>query len=162
MPTNMHLKIDSIPGESRKKGHQDQIEILSWSFGMDQQASSGSGHGSGSGRVNVRDLVVTKYLCKADSALMQYCCNGKHIDEVTLYADKAGGEDAVEYVKFVFKQVLVTNHTVSGAEDGDQVLVAVSLNFSEYVFTYTQQEAQGTAGADVTQGWNIAENQAAA
>jgi len=47
MPTNMHLKIDSIPGESRKKGHDDQIELLSWSFGMDQQASVGHGHGSG-------------------------------------------------------------------------------------------------------------------
>ncbi|MBN9029616.1 MAG: hypothetical protein BGO05_03025 [Rhizobiales bacterium 63-7] len=162
MPTNMHLKIDSIPGESRKKGHDDQIELLSWSFGMDQQASVGHGHGSGAGRVKVHDLVVTKYLCKADSALMKHCCNGKHIPEITLYAEKAGGEDPVEYVKFVFKQVLVTNHTISGAEDGDQVLVQVALNFAEYVFTYKQQEAEGTAGSDVTQGWNIAQNAAAA
>ncbi len=161
MPTNMHLKIDSIPGESRKKNHTDQIEILSWSFGMDQSAASGMGHGSGAGRVNVHDAVFTKYLCKADSALMKHCCNGKHIPEVTLYAEKAGGEDPVEYVKFVFKQVLVSNHTISGAEQGDQVLAQVALNFAEYVFTYKLQEAEGTSGADVTQGWNIATNESA-
>ncbi|WP_042777571.1 Hcp family type VI secretion system effector [Sinorhizobium fredii] len=162
MTTNMHLKIDSIPGESRKKGHEGQIEILSWAFGMDQQASVGHGHGSGAGRVSVRDVILTKYLCKADSALMQHCCNGKHIPEVTLYCEKAGGESTVEYVKIVLKQVLVTNHQVTGAVGGDAVMAEISLNFAEYVFTYKQQEKEGTAGADVTQGWNIAENQAAA
>ncbi len=161
MTTNMHLKIDSIPGESRKKGHEGQIEILNWSFGMDQQASVGQGHGSGAGRVQVRDLTLSKYICKADTALMQHCCNGKHIPEITLFCEKAGGDSTVEYVKIVCKQVLVTNHSVSGSE-GDLVIASVSLNFSEYVFTYTQQEAEGNAGAAATQGWNIATNEAAA
>lgn len=162
MSTNMHLKIDSIPGESRKKGHEDQIEVLSWAFGMDQQASVGHGHGSGAGRVQVRDLILTKYLCKADTALMQHCCNGKHIPEITLYCEKAGGDSTVEYVKIVCKQVLVTNHTVTGAIGGDAVTVDLALNFSEYVFTYTQQEKEGNGGAAVTQGWNISVNEAAA
>ncbi|MBY3347982.1 Hcp family type VI secretion system effector [Rhizobium laguerreae] len=156
------MKIDSIPGESRKKGHEDQIEVLSWAFGMDQQAAAGHGHGSGAGRVNVRDLHLSKYICKADSALMQHCCNGKHIPEITLYCEKAGGDSTVEYVKIVLKQVLVTSHSVTGATGGDAVSVDVSFNFAEYVVTYTQQEKEGNAGAAVTQGWNVAENQAAA
>lgn len=162
MSTNMHLKIDSIPGESRKKGHENQIEITSWAFGMDQQASVGHGHGSGAGRVSVRDMTLTKNICKADAALMQHCCSGKHIPEITLYCEKAGGETTVEYVKIVMKQVLVTNHTVSGALGSDVVSIDVSLNFAEYVATYTQQAADGSAGAATTQGWNVSENRAAA
>jgi type VI secretion system secreted protein Hcp len=162
MPTNMHLKIASIPGESRKKGHTDEIEITSWAFGMDQQASVGHGHGSGAGRVKVRDGVLTKNICKADAALMQHCCNGKHIPEVIIFCEKAGGESTVEYVKIVMKQVLVTNHSVSGALGSDVVSVDVSLNFAEYVVTYTQQAEDGTAGAATTQGWNVAENRSAA
>lgn len=162
MTTNMHLKIDSIPGESRKAGHEGQIEITSWAFGMDQQASVGHGHGSGAGRVSVRDVVLTKNICKADAALMQHCCSGKHIPEITLFCEKAGGDTTVEYVKIVMKQVLVTNHTVAGAMGSDAVAVDVSLNFAEYVITYAQQAADGSAGATTTQGWNVAENRSSA
>ncbi|MBT9373075.1 type VI secretion system tube protein Hcp [Rhizobium sp. CSW-27] len=162
MTTNMHLKIDSIKGESRKQGHEDQIEIVSFAFGMNQQASVGHGHGSGAGRVSVRDLHLTKYMCKADTALMQHCCSGKHIPEVTLFCEKAGGDTTVEYVKIVLKQVLVTNHTIVGAVGSDLVTVDVELNFAEYVLTYTQQDKEGTAGASIPQGWNISENRAAA
>ena len=162
MATNMHLKIDSIPGESRKKGHEDQIELTSWKFGMDQQASVGHGHGSGAGRVSVRDIILTKAVCKADTALMQHCCNGKHIPEVTLYCEKAGGDSTVEYVKIVMKQVLVSNHTVLGALNSDVVDVNLSLNFAQYVITYTQQAEDGSPGAGTTQGWNVAKNETAA
>jgi type VI secretion system secreted protein Hcp len=161
MATNMHLKIASIPGESRKKGHEDQIEITSWQFGMDQQASVGHGHGSGAGRVIVRDVLLTKHICKADTALMQHCTSGKHIPEVTIFCEKAGGDTTVEYVKIVLKQVLVTNHTVSGAIHGDLVDVQLSLNFAEYTMTYKQQAADGSAGAETAQGWNVSENRAA-
>ena len=162
MPTNIHLEIASINGESRKTGHENQIEILSWAFGMDQQASVGHGHGSGAGRVSVRDMILTKYICKADAALMKHCCNGKHIPEVTLYCEKAGGDSTVEYVKIEMKQVLVTNHTVTGAFGSDQVAIDMALNFAEYVITYTPQSAEGTPEAATTQGWNIAENRSAA
>lgn len=162
MPTNMHLKIDSIKGESRKKGHEDQIEITSWAFGIDQQASVDHGKGSGAGRVSVRDIVLTKPICIADAALMQHCCSGKHIGEVTLFCEKAGGDSTVEYMKIVMRQVLVTNHSVHGASGGDVVMVDLSLNFAEYVVTYTPQGADGSAGAATTQGWNVAENHSAA
>jgi type VI secretion system secreted protein Hcp len=162
MATNMHLKIDSIPGESRKEKHENQIEITSWKFGMDQQASVGHGHGSGAGRVQVRDIILTKNICKADTALMQHCCSGKHIPEVTLYCEKAGGDSTVEYVKIVMKQVIVTNHTVVGALDSDVVTIDLSLNFASYVMTYTQQAEGGSAGSSTTQGWDVAINKAAA
>lgn len=162
MPTNMHLKIDTIKGESQIKGHENQIQIDSFNFSMSQQASSAFGSGSGTGRVQVRDVVLTKSICKADAALMQHCCSGKHIPEVTIYCEKAGGEATVEYVKIVLKQVIVTNHTITGAQSGDAVHVDLSLNFAEYVTTYKPQSKEGVEEGETTQGWNIAKNTAAA
>lgn len=158
MPTNMHMKIDSIPGESRKKGHEDQIEITSFQFAMQMQSSSTHGGGSAAGRVQVNDLVLTKYMDKADAALMRHCCSGTHIDTVTISCEKAGGETTVEYLKLVLTQVLVTHHSFLGAQDGDQVSVNVALNFAKYEATYTPQMADGSAGAATTQEWNVAEN----
>ncbi|MBK8456311.1 MAG: type VI secretion system tube protein Hcp [Phyllobacteriaceae bacterium] len=152
------MKIDSIPGESRKKGHENQIEIISWQFGLHQEASVSHGSGSGAGRVSAQDVVLTKMICKADAALMQHCCSAKHIPEATIFCEKAGGDSRVEYVKIVLKQVIVTTHNVSGAEGGDQVSVQLSLNFAEYEITYTQQSNDGTPGASTTQGWHVAED----
>lgn len=162
MATNMHIKIDTIKGESRIKGHEDQIQIDSFAFHMTQQASTSQGHGSTAGRVDVQDLVITKRVCKADTALMQHCCSGKHIPAITLYAEKAGGDSTVEYVKIELKQVIVTNHAISGASNGDVVHVDIALNFAEYKMTYTPQSADGVAEAETVQGWHIAENRAAA
>jgi type VI secretion system secreted protein Hcp len=162
MSTNMHLKIDTIKGESRIKGHADQIQILSFAFNMSQQASSAQGHGSAAGRVDVQDIVLTKPICKSDTALMQHCCSGKHIPEVTLYCEKAGGDATVEYVKIVMKQVIVTGHSVTGAEGGDTVMVQVSLNFAEYVMTYKPQSKEGVEEGSTVQGWHVSENRAAA
>jgi type VI secretion system secreted protein Hcp len=158
----MHLKIDAIKGESRVKGHEDEIQIDSFTFGLHQQASVTQGHGSAAGRVDVHDMVLTKHVCKADAALMQYCCSGKHIPEVTLICQKAGGDSPVDYVKFVLKQVLVTSHSVTGASGSDTVHVDFALNFASYVKTYTPQSTEGTAEGDTTQGWDVAANQAAA
>jgi type VI secretion system secreted protein Hcp len=143
-------------------GHEDEIQIESFSFGMHQQASVTHGHGSGAGRVDVRDIVLTKNICKADAALMQHCCNGKHIPEVTIICQKAGGDTPVDYVKIVLKQVLITNHSVTGAESSDTVHVDLAVNFASYVMTYTPQSAEGTGEGDTTQGWDIAANKAAA
>lgn len=162
MATNMHLKIDSIKGESQVKGHEDQIRIDSFHFGMSQQASVTQGHGSGAGRVDVHDMTLTKHMDKSDAALMQYCCSGKHIPEVTLYCEKAGGDSTVEYVKIVMKQVMVTSHNITGSNGTDTVHVDFTLNFASYVKTYKPQSGEGTGEGDTTQGWDIAKNQAAA
>ncbi len=160
MSTNMHMKIDSIKGESQVDGHEDEIQIDSFNFAMHQQASATHGHGSGAGRVDVRDLVMTKSICKADAALMQHCCNGKHIPQVTIIAEKAGGDSPVKYVQIVLKQVLVTNHSINGAHGSDAIHVDVSLNFASYEITYTPQSAEGVGEGETVQGWDVAKNKA--
>lgn len=53
------LKIDGVDGESTAdKGHKNEIEILSWSWGASQPASAHHGGGMGAGKVSSRDFSV--------------------------------------------------------------------------------------------------------
>ena len=161
MAVLMHMKIDSIPGESRKKGHEAQIEIDSWTFGMSQAASVSHGGGSGAGRVQIQDMHLMKRMCKADTVLMKHCADGTHIDKVVIYCEKAGGASTVEYVRIDLTQVLVTSHQVNGAVGGDEVTVGVSLNFAKYLLVYAPQAVDGIGGGTVEHGFDVAVNEAA-
>ena len=47
MATEMYLKIDGVKGEAEHEDHEDEIEILAWSFGASNTASVESGGGGG-------------------------------------------------------------------------------------------------------------------
>jgi type VI secretion system secreted protein Hcp len=158
MPGNLHLKIDSIPGESRKDGHEGQIELESISWGLRQAATAHVGHGSGRGRVDAGDLTFTKYVDKSDSGLALNCATGTHIDEATIYCEKAGGDTAVEYLKFVLKQVFVTSYECHVHSQGEAAMSQGSLSYAEYEMTCTPQSAEGTAEGQAQHSFSVAEN----
>ncbi len=48
MASDMFLKIDGIPGESTDKAHANEIEVLSFSWGIQQQRSGSASSGEAS------------------------------------------------------------------------------------------------------------------
>ncbi|MFT3925130.1 MAG: type VI secretion system tube protein TssD [Myxococcales bacterium] len=162
MAVDMFIKITSsegdVEGESVDSQHGGEIEVLSWAWGMSQSGSTHSGSGGGSGKVNVNDLSITKYIDKSTPTLMKICCNGTHLPEALLTIRKAGGTSPVEYVKLKLKECIVSSITTGGAGGGDRLTETVSLNFAEFHYEYTPQEADNTAGASIPIAWNIAQN----
>ena len=67
MAIDMFLKIEGVEGESTDKSHKGEIDILSWSWGMD---SPGDAFGLPTGRTNVELLRLTKRVDSASTALM--------------------------------------------------------------------------------------------
>jgi type VI secretion system secreted protein Hcp len=113
MATDCFLKIDGpvVKGESQVKGHEDQIQVLAWSWGMSQTGTTHHGSGGGAGKVNVQDLSFTHYVDTSSPTLILACCKGTHYDKATLTMRKAGG-DPLPYLTIEFKDVIVTS--VSG------------------------------------------------
>src|SRR6266436_6443220 len=99
MAVDMFLKIDDIKGESLDHAHKDEIQVLSWSWGMTQSGATHEGAGSGAGKVNVQDLTFSHYVDTSSPNLIKFCCNGKHFKTALLTVRKAGGDKQVEYVK---------------------------------------------------------------
>lgn len=158
MAVDMFLKLDGIKGESRDAKHKDEIDVLSWSWGMSNSGSAHVGGGAGSGKVNVQDVVVTKYIDASSNALLLACCNGKHIAKGLLTVRKAGGDEPVEYIKIDMADILISSVSTGGSGGEDRLTENLSMNFAKVKFEYTPQDEKGKPGAAMPMGWNIAEN----
>jgi type VI secretion system secreted protein Hcp len=159
MAVDVFLKLDGIKGESTDDKYKNEIDVLSWSWGMTQSGTTHLGPGAGSGKVQVSDLSFSKYCDTATPAIMKHCCDGKHIPSGLLVVRKAGGESQVEYFKVKMEEILITSYQTGGSKDGlDRIVEHLTLNFAKYLATYTSQTVKGTAGAAASQGWNMATN----
>lgn len=157
MAVDILLKIDGVDGESVIDGHEDEIDVLAWSWGMTQSGSMHVGGGGGSGKVNIQDVSLTKFVDKASTNLMRACCNGEHLKEATLTVRKAG-KDAVDYVKIKMSPVLVTSLSTGGSGGEDRLTENLTLNFAKMEVGYTPQKEDGTADAEISLIWNIEKN----
>lgn len=160
MAVDMFIKIGDVKGESVDATHGGEIDVLSWSWGMNQSGYAHVATGQGAGKVSVHDLTITKYTDKASPTLMQKCCDGSHFSEALLTIRKAGGPSPVEYLKVKMTDLIVTSHQLGAAAGGDRVTETVTLNFAKVVVEYAPQKADGTPDASVVYGWDIAANTA--
>ncbi len=157
MAVDCLLKITGLDGESRIKGHEKEIDVLAWSWGMTQSGSMHIGGGGGSGKVSVQDISLTKYVDKASPTLIKYCCNGKHFTEALLTVRKAG-ENPVDYLKIKMKEVIIASVSTGGSAGEDRLTENVTLNFAKFEVNYTPQKDDGTPEAAVDMTWNIKAN----
>lgn len=157
MAVDMFMKVGDIKGEARDKSHSDEIDVLSWSWGLSQSGTMHISGGGGAGKVSVQDLSFTKYVDKSSTNLMLACCNGKHYPEALLTVRKAG-ENPVEYIKVTMTDVLITGVSTGGSGGEDRITENVMLNFAKVKVEYTPQKPDGSADAAMDMGWNIEEN----
>jgi type VI secretion system secreted protein Hcp len=148
MPTDIFLKLGDIKGESLDSKHKDEIEVLSFSWGISNSGSMAFGSGGGEGKASFGDLSFTHRSDKASPVLMQYCANGAHLKDAVLTRRKAGKEQQ-EYMVFKLNDVIVTAVT-TGASDGDGGATEnVSLSIAKFAFEYKPQNTDGTLDAGI-------------
>ena len=143
MASDMFIKVGDIKGESVDSAHKDEIDILSWSWGMSQSGTMHRGGGGGGGKANVQDLTFTKWVDKATPNLMLFCCTGKHYPQAVLTLRKAG-DKPVEYLIITMTDVLITSVTTGGAGGEDALTEQVSLTFSKVKTAYQPQKKDGS------------------
>ena len=165
MAVDMFLKLGDIAGDSAdavkappsKKEHKGEIDVLAWSWGMSQSASTHYGSGGGTGKVNVQDLSITKRIDKSSPNLVKFCCQGKHFEHATLTVRKAG-ELPVEYYVIKMTDVLLSSVQTGGSAGGDLLTEQISLNFAQFEVIFTEQDTKGNATTSIPGGFNIAGN----
>ena len=108
MAVEMFLDLDACKGESIANGHENQVDILAWNWGVANQGSGHLGGGSGTGKASFHDLTITKYVDKATSTILENCAKGKHFTKATLFCRKVGGDAPLEYLEIEMDQVFVS------------------------------------------------------
>lgn len=158
MSVDQFIKIGDIKGESQDDSHKDEIDVLSWSWGMSQSGSTHMGGGSGAGKVSVQDISFTSYVDKSTTVLMMACSNGKHYPEATLTVRKAG-ETPLEYIIIKMKDVICTSVSTGGSGGEDKLTTNTTLNFGSVNVDYQAQKNDGAKdGGPIKYGWDIAAN----
>ncbi|AMH43052.1 MULTISPECIES: Hcp family type VI secretion system effector [Burkholderiaceae] len=160
MAVDIFLDLGTVKGESLDSVHKDEIDILSWSWGLSQSGTMHLGTGGGGGKVAVHDLSVTKYTDRSTPSIVTACTTGKHYPTGKLTVRKAGGTKPLEYYIIELEKVLVTNYSTGGSDGEDRFTETVTLNFEKFHVSYQQQDpTSGSAlGGVVESKWNIPAN----
>jgi type VI secretion system secreted protein Hcp len=137
------LKIDGIPGESTSKMHKDEIEILSWSWGMARPAGLG-GAGMSRERPCITELNVMKFLDKASPKLMNAVIVGTAIPKATLTLTTSGEFAPINFFTVELSQVTVASVQDSGSSE--RPMESLALRFTSAMVTYQMQKDDGSPG----------------
>ena len=144
MAADIFAKIGDIKGESFDDKHKDEIEVLSWSWGVTNGVSV-SGTGAGQGKASFHDLSFTHKIDKASPVLMKSCATGQHMKEATITLRKAG-KGQQEFLIIKMNDVLITAVSdADGAEAGP--IESVSLAFAKVDVEYRPQKSDGSLDA---------------
>jgi type VI secretion system secreted protein Hcp len=159
MAFDAFVKIDGIRGGSNDSTHKDWSEILSFSQGMFQPASSiaSAGGGASTERANLSEFTVVKALDRASTKIYEFCCKGQHINTVVVELCQTGG---ARFLEIKMEDVVICGVTPTGDAMGTAVLPSetVSFNFARILWTYCETHEEGAVVGSVTGGWDLSRN----
>ena len=159
---DIFLKIDGgrqgpIKGNSKDSVHAGEIDVLSWSWGMDGNLDA---HAGRTRRTTVHTMEVVKRTDNATTGLMSALHNNEPITKALLTVRKAGGPTALEYLKVTMEQGRIVSFRSGRGDtpDGPTTLDTIKIAFQKIRFEYQDQDKGGgsrgtsTAEVEVTPG----------
>ena len=148
MAVSIFARIGAIKGESRDAKHKDEIEVLSWSWGVSQSGPAGHPGGGGVGKATFHDVTFTHHIDKASPLLMKACATGQHIADATITVRKAGASQQ-EYLIIKMTDVRVMSVSMSASAEEDTTMEAVVLTFVKVDLEYKPQKPDGSLDAGI-------------
>jgi type VI secretion system secreted protein Hcp len=138
-----------IKGESQDAQHKGEIDVLSWSWGM--QGKPTLGGGTASGKATINDLRIVKRVDSASTALMLALRTNEPIQKAVLTLRKAG-KSQVEYFKITIEQGRVTSLTLDGGDPSGSpdVVEKVGFSFNKIEVEYVPQGNDGQPQGSMT------------
>ena len=157
MAPDIFARIGDIKGESVDSKHKDEIEVLSWSWGVQQSGSMAHGGGGGEGKASFNDFNFTHHVDKASPVLLKACATGEHIKEATITVRKAG-KGQQEFLILKMADILITSVNPSGSGDAAATMESVALQSSKVDLEYKPQKADGSLDAGLHFKYDIKGN----
>jgi type VI secretion system secreted protein Hcp len=159
MASDIFAKIGDIKGESFDSQHKDEIDVLSYSWGVSQTGTMAFGGGAGAGKAQFNDFNFTTNVSKASPMLFLACASGQHIKNATITVRKAGNDSKQDYLILKMTDVMISSYQASGASTQDRPTESVSMAYAKIEFTYKPQNSDGSLGGGITTGWDLKANQ---
>jgi type VI secretion system secreted protein Hcp len=135
-----------LKGESAAIEHKDEIVVHGWSWGV--AASSAIGSAQATGRRSYKNLVVTKRIDSASTALMSVLATNDEVKEAKLCMRKAG-EGQRDYFTITLSNARVNSLDIECGENGDAI-ERISFTFNKVQVDYELQQATGQRGGSTS------------
>ena len=144
-----------IKGESKDTHHRDDIDVVSWQWGIRQAGTVSPTSGRKHQKVETKHLTFKKTVDAASHALLNACVNSKILPDGLITVRKAG-QHPLEYIYLRMKNVQVISVDFDD-NDGQAELMqeVVVLAFDEVQFAYIQQKDDGSGDAERAAGWRL-------
>jgi type VI secretion system secreted protein Hcp len=153
MADDIMIKLTDIQGESKKSGHEGEIDVMSISWGASNSVQTGyGGGGGGAGNASFSDMTFIKTVDSSSNELFRRCANGKPIDEAVVTFRKQGGEQQ-EYLTITLDNVVISQYTSSAG--GSDPTESVGLAYDKIKFEYKEQQEDGSLGGAKTFAWDV-------
>jgi type VI secretion system secreted protein Hcp len=131
-----------VKGEAVAPGHQDDIVLSGWSWGL--TAGSALGDTQATARRSYSALTVRKQVDAASTALMSALATNDEVKEAKLSLRRAGGAQE-DFLVITLKGARVTSLQHAGDETGG-TSETVTLAFTEVQVEYRPQQSTGQRG----------------
>ncbi|AJK50063.1 MULTISPECIES: Hcp family type VI secretion system effector [Burkholderia] len=139
------------------------IEIVSLHQGMKQQVTTDvSNNARTSGRPIITEFTLVKYVDQTSVKLYDYCLGAKLLGSgagapSTIYIARESGGKTMNIIKIQLKDAIISEIQLQ-THPNDMPTEQFKLNFTEVIWTYTQQLNNMTAKGVKTTGWSLAKN----
>lgn len=174
LPYAAYLKIDTVRGESQEPAHVDWIDVLSWTWGVEQpgvRMVAGSAL-TVTPRASFEPLRVFKMVDRCSPVLLRACARAQRFKQAVLHVvhePEAGGHTVVTEYKLgtVILADARTAVTPVGlgypaltvdAPPSGRPLEAISLAYARIEMSYWRIGPSGTPDPAVTAGFDLAAN----
>lgn len=156
MASDIFAKIGDIKGESQDSKHKDEIEVLSFSWGIANPANVKASGGGGGGKATFTDLSFLHNVDKASPNLLNACATGAHLKQATITHRKAG-KGQQEYLIIKMEDVIVTGVALTDGS-GEAGSETVSMAFAKIDLEYKPQKPDGSLDAGIHFKFDIKTN----
>ena len=154
MAADIFAKLGDIKGESLDDKHKDEIEVLSYSWGVTHPVNvHGGGGGAPPGKATFRDLTITPRIDKASPSLMRACATGEHFKDGTITHRKAG-KGQQEFLIIKMNDIIITG--VTHTRDTNETSENVTMAFAKVDLEYRPQKTDGSLDAGIHFKYDLA------
>ena len=152
------IKMDGIKGESTDAKHREEIDVLSWDWGVTNVSSETVGKvGRAAGKAKSSDLNFSHRIDLASPPLIKACASGRHLKEAEITVYEAGHEPQ-QFLVVKLHDVMVKSVEIGVDISENSITENVALSFSRIEFLYSEQKPGGTAGSSSQVIWDIKSN----
>ena len=156
----VHLNLGSVQGESSSKAHPNEIEVISFSWGLSNSAvRSAQGGTTKGGKVSINEITLSKHTDKSTPLLVNAVATCQTFPTATISLSKStGGKKPEDYFIIKMNNAYISSLQLASPSGGALGTEMISLNFQKITMDYKMQNAMGilvsasSATCDLTQG----------